>query len=302
MSRWYCRWHQTAVTLWRVAMLCAVAVLTWWENPEVGFANLSVAKREQPAVPEVMHWEAYCTWSDVLRGLLYLKWCAERPTVPEVMHWCLAWKSLLNTKTLWHEREGMERKAQLASAPPNKLVHLQTVGIHSVHGICMVYTKTWSTSWFPIGPFRGVVSPSTPPVNVCLIVAGMLPPAQYSPPQSIQPYGKPCAWAWALTAIPMILFAEIELHFENGLPSLLVPLPSRREVCQFTLRPVSNTLGDFISYLQTEDHGIDRVVAFSSGGWTLNVWGQLTLWTSAHIYTFEVWESNTEIVNLLMPP
>ena len=59
---------------------------------------------------------------------------------------------------------------------------------------------------------------------------------------------------------------EIEVKYEKGLPTLFVPLPSRREVCQFTLRPISNTSGDFVSYLQTEDHGIDRVTAYSPEG------------------------------------
>ncbi|XP_076041865.1 mitochondrial calcium uniporter isoform X2 [Oratosquilla oratoria] len=45
----------------------------------------------------------------------------------------------------------------------------------------------------------------------------------------------------------------------NGLPQLTVPLPSRRELCRFTLRPVSQSVKDFIEQLQHEDRGIDRV-------------------------------------------
>lgn len=58
-----------------------------------------------------------------------------------------------------------------------------------------------------------------------------------------------------------ILFADIvTIEYFRGLPQVTVPLPSRRERCRFTLRPVSNTVGDFLQMLRTEDKGIDRVV------------------------------------------
>lgn len=59
--------------------------------------------------------------------------------------------------------------------------------------------------------------------------------------------------------------SEIQVKYENGLPVFIVPLPSRNELCQFTLRPVNNTLGDFIRCLQEEDYGIDRVSAYNTG-------------------------------------
>jgi len=39
----------------------------------------------------------------------------------------------------------------------------------------------------------------------------------------------------------------------------------RNESCQFTLRPVTNTLSDLIEQLQSEDKGVDRVAAHSLG-------------------------------------
>jgi len=48
--------------------------------------------------------------------------------------------------------------------------------------------------------------------------------------------------------------------YSRGLPQITVPLPSRRDKCRFTLKPISNTVGDFIAQLHREDHGIDRVV------------------------------------------
>lgn len=60
--------------------------------------------------------------------------------------------------------------------------------------------------------------------------------------------------------------AEIHVELRRGLPAVTVPLPSRRELCQFTLRPVTNTVGDLTNMLKAEDQGVDRVVVSSSEG------------------------------------
>lgn len=52
----------------------------------------------------------------------------------------------------------------------------------------------------------------------------------------------------------------VTIEYIRGLPQVTVPLPSRKERCRFTLRPISNTVGDFLNMLRTEDKGIDRVV------------------------------------------
>ena len=41
---------------------------------------------------------------------------------------------------------------------------------------------------------------------------------------------------------------------------------SRNEPCIFVLKPVTNTIGDLIMMLKTEDHGIDRVIVRSIDG------------------------------------
>lgn len=56
------------------------------------------------------------------------------------------------------------------------------------------------------------------------------------------------------------------VEYNRGLPQLTVPLPSRRERCRFTLKPISNTVGDFIDMLKKEDKGVDRVVALTMDG------------------------------------
>jgi len=52
----------------------------------------------------------------------------------------------------------------------------------------------------------------------------------------------------------------------NGLPHITVPLPSRDESCVFALKPISNTVGDFLEMLKYEDKGIDRAVIKNSCG------------------------------------
>nr|CAD7196684.1 unnamed protein product [Timema douglasi]CAD7398515.1 unnamed protein product [Timema poppensis] len=67
-------------------------------------------------------------------------------------------------------------------------------------------------------------------------------------------------------SIHYILFAEVTVEYFRGLPQVTVPLPSRKERCRFTLRPISNTVGDFLEMLRHEDRGIDRVTVNTVGG------------------------------------
>lgn len=58
---------------------------------------------------------------------------------------------------------------------------------------------------------------------------------------------------------------EVTVVYQNGLPVISVSLPSRRERCQFTLKPLSDCVGVFLQQLQAEDRGIDRVAIYSTG-------------------------------------
>ncbi|KAK0182611.1 hypothetical protein PV327_000731 [Microctonus hyperodae] len=51
---------------------------------------------------------------------------------------------------------------------------------------------------------------------------------------------------------------DVTVDFHRGFPRITVPLPSRKEKCIFNLKPITNTVGDFIDMLMTEDRGIDR--------------------------------------------
>ncbi|XP_075791121.1 calcium uniporter protein, mitochondrial isoform X1 [Pelodiscus sinensis] len=59
---------------------------------------------------------------------------------------------------------------------------------------------------------------------------------------------------------------DVTVVYQNGLPVISVNLPSRRERCQFTLKPISDSVGVFLQQLQEEDRGIDRVAVYSPDG------------------------------------
>ncbi|XP_057198073.1 calcium uniporter protein, mitochondrial [Triplophysa rosa] len=59
---------------------------------------------------------------------------------------------------------------------------------------------------------------------------------------------------------------DVTVVYQNGLPVVSVRLPSRRERCQFTLKPLTDTVGVFLQHLQAEDRGIDRVAIYSTDG------------------------------------
>ena len=46
-----------------------------------------------------------------------------------------------------------------------------------------------------------------------------------------------------------------DINIVNGLPHVTIPLPSRNELCVFALKPISNTVGDFLEMLKQEDRG-----------------------------------------------
>ncbi|XP_046960247.1 calcium uniporter protein, mitochondrial [Vanessa cardui] len=57
---------------------------------------------------------------------------------------------------------------------------------------------------------------------------------------------------------------EVLVTYRRGLPVITVPLPSRRERCRFTLRPVSQTVGDLLEQVKAEDRGVERAVALAA--------------------------------------
>lgn len=64
----------------------------------------------------------------------------------------------------------------------------------------------------------------------------------------------------------MNLTDKVTVAFKCGFPVISVPLPSRRENCQFTLRPLTHTVTDFLHNLQAEDKGIERATVYNEDG------------------------------------
>lgn len=59
--------------------------------------------------------------------------------------------------------------------------------------------------------------------------------------------------------------SDVTVTYYRGLPRITVPLPSRREHCSFTMKPITNTVGNFLEMLKAEDLGIDRACLTSLG-------------------------------------
>ncbi|XP_063532502.1 calcium uniporter protein, mitochondrial [Cydia strobilella] len=57
---------------------------------------------------------------------------------------------------------------------------------------------------------------------------------------------------------------DVTVTYRRGLPVITVPLPSRRERCRFTLRPVSQTVGDLLEQVKAEDRGVERATALAA--------------------------------------
>ncbi|XP_068239010.1 calcium uniporter protein, mitochondrial-like isoform X2 [Palaemon carinicauda] len=73
-------------------------------------------------------------------------------------------------------------------------------------------------------------------------------------------------WCSTTSKTPSATDQGVTVQVYNGLPQLTVPLPSRRDLCRFTLRPVTHTVQDFVNQLTHEDHGIDRVLLRTTDG------------------------------------
>ena len=58
---------------------------------------------------------------------------------------------------------------------------------------------------------------------------------------------------------------DVTVDYRDGLPVVALPLPSRRESCEFTLKPISQTVGDFTKFIKEEDGGVDTVTFYSNG-------------------------------------
>ncbi|XP_070135736.1 calcium uniporter protein, mitochondrial isoform X2 [Drosophila bipectinata] len=59
---------------------------------------------------------------------------------------------------------------------------------------------------------------------------------------------------------------DIFVEYVNGMPHMTVRLPSRNELCQFALKPITHNVGDLLAMLRAEDRGIDRAAVINKHG------------------------------------
>uniref|UniRef100_A0A1I8EPB5 Calcium uniporter protein n=2 Tax=Wuchereria bancrofti TaxID=6293 RepID=A0A1I8EPB5_WUCBA len=101
---------------------------------------------------------------------------------------------------------------------------------------------------------------------------------------------------------------NLHIWYQNGLPVLEVPLPSRREICQFTLKPIGDTVSRFCKNIECEDKGIEIVYVYSTNGNRiagstlvkhLLLRGNFRLRINDFIYTVEVPSSKDVIADVM---
>ncbi|KAM3937803.1 calcium uniporter regulatory subunit MCUb, mitochondrial [Leptodactylus fuscus] len=74
---------------------------------------------------------------------------------------------------------------------------------------------------------------------------------------------QPSAGVFYSTHVPS---SDVTIQYTHGLPVITLTLPSRNERCQFTIKPLTTTVGQFLKDIQNEDQGIERLAAISTDG------------------------------------
>ncbi|XP_058577661.1 calcium uniporter regulatory subunit MCUb, mitochondrial isoform X2 [Neofelis nebulosa] len=59
---------------------------------------------------------------------------------------------------------------------------------------------------------------------------------------------------------------EITVNYRHGLPLITLTLPSRKERCQFVVKPMLSTVGSFLRDLQNEDKGVKTAAILTADG------------------------------------
>ncbi|KAM6441365.1 calcium uniporter regulatory subunit MCUb, mitochondrial [Liasis olivaceus] len=59
---------------------------------------------------------------------------------------------------------------------------------------------------------------------------------------------------------------EVTVHYKHGLPVITLTLPSRKERCQFTVKPMLTTVSTFLQDIKREDNAIEKVEVFTADG------------------------------------
>ncbi|MBN3303815.1 MCUB protein, partial [Amia calva] len=60
--------------------------------------------------------------------------------------------------------------------------------------------------------------------------------------------------------------SDVKVEYKHERPVLALPLPSRKELCRFSLRPLLMTVGDFLQDVQREDKGVTFAAVLNTDG------------------------------------
>ncbi|XP_055484091.1 calcium uniporter regulatory subunit MCUb, mitochondrial isoform X2 [Psammomys obesus] len=81
----------------------------------------------------------------------------------------------------------------------------------------------------------------------------------------MKPYANP-KYYQALHYGTAMLPDEITVSYRHGLPLVTLTLPSRKERCQFVVKPLLSTVGSFLQDLKKEDKGIKTAAIITADG------------------------------------
>lgn len=54
--------------------------------------------------------------------------------------------------------------------------------------------------------------------------------------------------------------------YRHGMVVLSIPLPSRAELCEFNLKPITHSVKDFVQFIKDEDGGVERAAVYNNEG------------------------------------
>uniref|UniRef100_U3IRT9 Calcium uniporter regulatory subunit MCUb n=1 Tax=Anas platyrhynchos platyrhynchos TaxID=8840 RepID=U3IRT9_ANAPP len=98
-----------------------------------------------------------------------------------------------------------------------------------------------------------------------LLAGGLAPmPA----PQQVQLWRQTRTWARREGArySTLVPSDEVTINYRHGLPVITLTLPTRRERCQFAVKPMVATVGAFLKDVRREDKGIVKAEVFTTDG------------------------------------
>ncbi|XP_072352100.1 calcium uniporter regulatory subunit MCUb, mitochondrial-like [Scyliorhinus torazame] len=72
-----------------------------------------------------------------------------------------------------------------------------------------------------------------------------------------------CRMTFYSTLVPS---DEVTVEYKHGFPVISIMLPSRKERCQFPVKPLLMNVGDLLKDLKNEDRGINSAAIFSEDG------------------------------------